>query len=183
VRARCDVILLNGTSSSGKSSVAAGLQRQLEGVWLHVSFDRWIVDGLPPGMDFETATRRGVPLLTAFNAALRGLLDCDLKVILELVICNPVTLRMHLKPLTDKRVLMVGVRCPLEEAERRERARGDRMRGLARSQFETIHAHCDYDVEVDTSRLSVDEAARVIIDHAAGKISRGKGGRGAPPAS
>lgn len=58
-------------------------------------------------------------------------------------------------------VLFVGVRCPHEELERRERER-DGEPGLARFQFDIVHAHGVYDVEVDTSIHSSKECALQI---------------------
>ena len=61
-------------------------------------------------------------------------------------------------------VLFVGVKCPLEIAEQREKKRGDRSIGTARYQFERVHIHDLYDIEIDTSILSVDECVTRIIE-------------------
>lgn len=61
-------------------------------------------------------------------------------------------------------VLFVGVRCPLDVVEQRERDRGDRDAGTARYQYERVHAHGLYDVEVDTSVLSVAESVSRIVE-------------------
>jgi chloramphenicol 3-O phosphotransferase len=58
----------------------------------------------------------------------------------------------------------VAVRCPLEELLRRERARGDRSAGTAAAQYDVVHAHGDYDIEVDTSTHTADECARQIAE-------------------
>jgi chloramphenicol 3-O phosphotransferase len=60
------------------------------------------------------------------------------------------------------RILLVGVRCPLEVVEERERTRQNRRNGLARSQFNVIHESKPYDLEVDTSVLSPEACAKVI---------------------
>ena len=61
-------------------------------------------------------------------------------------------------------VLFVGVHCPLVELERREQARGNRKRGMARLQFDQVHSQAIYDVEVDTSMLNPQECASKIVD-------------------
>lgn len=66
-------------------------------------------------------------------------------------------------------ILLVGVRCPLEVVEERERTRQDRRNGLARSQFDVIHESKTYDLELDTSVLSPDDCARFIVD----RLTRG----------
>lgn len=57
----------------------------------------------------------------------------------------------------------MGVKCPLEIVEQREKERGDRNIGMARYQFERVHAHGLYDIEVDTSVLNVDECVTRIM--------------------
>jgi chloramphenicol 3-O phosphotransferase len=47
-------------------------------------------------------------------------------------------------------VFFVKVSCPLEELERRERARGDRQIGFAKMQLVWVHRYGDYDDEVNT---------------------------------
>jgi chloramphenicol 3-O phosphotransferase len=51
----------------------------------------------------------------------------------------------------DFDVVLVGLRCPAEELERRERERGNRPVGLAAFQFPIVHENMRYDIEVDTS--------------------------------
>ena len=48
-------------------------------------------------------------------------------------------------------MIFVGVKCPVEELERRELARGDRHVGFARWQFERVHRFGACDFEIDTS--------------------------------
>jgi chloramphenicol 3-O phosphotransferase len=63
----------------------------------------------------------------------------------------------------DLDVLFVGVRCPLRIAEQREKERGDRNIGTAQYQFEHVHSHGLYDLEVDTSVLDVNECVTRIM--------------------
>lgn len=62
-------------------------------------------------------------------------------------------------------VLFVGVRCPLEVADRRERERVDHFVGKARVQAPHIHAHGLYDLEVDSSQATAVECALQIKGH------------------
>ena len=64
--------------------------------------------------------------------------------------------------LSDVSVLWVGVSCEPAVAAERERARGDRIAGMATSQAQLVHAGMAYDVEVDTSETSAVECARRI---------------------
>jgi chloramphenicol 3-O phosphotransferase len=61
-------------------------------------------------------------------------------------------------------ILLVGARCPLEVVEQREQTRGNRRNGLAHSQFNVVHESKPYDLEVDTSVLSPEACASVIVE-------------------
>jgi chloramphenicol 3-O phosphotransferase len=80
----------------------------------------------------------------------------------------PTNLKTYLDAFDGLSVLLVGVRCPLELAERRERARApaERHQGqpidLRVPEFELVHSHGPYDVEVDTSITSVADAVGLI---------------------
>ncbi|MBN1666526.1 MAG: hypothetical protein JW862_05540, partial [Anaerolineales bacterium] len=67
---------------------------------------------------------------------------------------------------------LVGVHCPLDVLEQRERDRRDRTLGQARAQFERVHLHGCYDLEVDSSREDIDRCAARIKEFLAS---------GAPP--
>jgi chloramphenicol 3-O phosphotransferase len=77
---------------------------------------------------------------------------------------DPAWLEDLLDALDGLEVTFVGVRCPLDVVEERERARGHRVIGQARGHFDIVHAHGAYDIEVDTSQLSPQEAAQAIAD-------------------
>ena len=64
-------------------------------------------------------------------------------------------------------VVWVGVHCPTEVIEQRERDRGDRIVGQARGHAHLVHSWTDYDLEVDTSLLSPDECAASVFDEMA----------------
>jgi len=68
----------------------------------------------------------------------------------------------YLRLLSSFELFLVGVFAPLEVLEERERARGDRLIGLARWQYERVHAGIAYDLEVDTSRATAQECAELI---------------------
>jgi chloramphenicol 3-O phosphotransferase len=57
---------------------------------------------------------------------------------------------------------LIGIHCPLDLLEERERARKDRTLGQARLQFERVHKFTLYDLEVDTSLAPAEECAATI---------------------
>jgi chloramphenicol 3-O phosphotransferase len=62
----------------------------------------------------------------------------------------------------DIRAYLIGVRCPLAIAEQREQQRRDRAPGQARAQFDRVHAHAVYDLEVDTAAADAASCAAAI---------------------
>ena len=91
-----------------------------------------------------------------------SLADAGLSVIVDHVLLEPAWLPDLATRLAGHDVLFVGVRCPLEVVVERERERRDRTIGQAAAQFDVVHRAGGYDLEVDTSQLSADEAAAVI---------------------
>jgi chloramphenicol 3-O phosphotransferase len=57
----------------------------------------------------------------------------------------------------------VWVDCALDVVETREHERGDRLVGLARSQYDVVHRHPRYDARVDTATTGPEAAAAAIL--------------------
>lgn len=163
------IILLDGTSSSGKTALAERLQ-QLSGtlVLFRLSVDDFL-HCLPAGFLQRACTASGmVPLheaLAKFHRTLvfaAGLHDA---VVVDHVLQFP-RWREDLLALVDRdSLLYVQVFCPLPVLEAREKARGDRGSGLARCQFDSIYSFEGYDVRIDTSTVSPEEGAAEILRH------------------
>jgi chloramphenicol 3-O phosphotransferase len=163
------VVFLNGTSSSGKSSIAAELLKLVPGPYFSVARDavnsmrsreQTPEFGTP---EFEAVFERTVH---GYHRMLAGLASAGNGVIADHVL-RPHWLADCLEVLRDQEVTFVGVHCPLPELLRREQARGDRPPGLAERQFAVVHAHGDYDFECDTSVHSPRECAQLIADFVA----------------
>ena len=160
-----DIIFLNGTSSSGKTTVAEALRERLDGVWLHVTLDA--VFRLMPAKFFENPSWGDEldwdAFLDGFHAMVAELPRTGFPVILDHV-CTSHRWRNHcVKLLKDYRVLYVGVRCPLEELRRRETSRGDRKIGIAEEHLPKFLEAGPFDLEIDTSECGPAECAARII--------------------
>ena len=177
------VIVLNGTSSSGKSTLMRALQARLDGAWLGVGIDT-VVFALPkryldqplwsevfryvdaePGADapFRIETGElGRQLVDGLHRMVASLADAGLSVIVDHVLLEPDWVADLARRLDGHEVLFVGVRCPREVVVERERARRDRTIGQAAAQVGVVHRAGGYDLEVDTSVLSPEAAAEVI---------------------
>ena len=168
------VILLNGASSAGKSSIARAVQARIEAPFWHYSIDHIRDAGMLPMErirrgDFVWAEMRAA-FFDGFHRSLPALVGAGNNLIVEIIfetrewLCELVTL------LAPFDVFCVGVHCDLAELERREKARGDRRLGDARRDFETAHLHAIYDLELDSTRPPERNADRLI---AAWKTRRG----------
>jgi len=158
------VILLNGTSSSGKTSIAWELVDILDGTWFHVPVDAFHAmrcNREIPDEDLQAEIDRTAK---GFHRAVAGMAAGGN----SLVVDYPLSRRWRLLDLLDLLVpedtVLVGVRCPLAELERREIARGDRQLGLAAMQYGEVHSHGLHDLDVDTGLRSPRECALRIRD-------------------
>ncbi|MGW7532933.1 chloramphenicol phosphotransferase CPT family protein [Amycolatopsis sp. NPDC054798] len=160
------VVFLNGTSSSGKSSIAAELLDLVPGPYFSVPRDtinsmRSRVQTPEFGTrEFDEVFERTV---RGYHRMLAGLAAAGNGVIADHVL-RPHWLADCLEVLREQEVTFVGVHCPLPELRRREQARGDRPVGLAERQYSIVHAHGDYDLECDTSVHTPRECAQIIAD-------------------
>jgi len=161
------IVILNGTSSSGKSSIARALQEILEEPCIHLCIDDYL-GAFQRGLwhNKEVVQREWPHIIAGFHAAAAAIARAGNLVIVDDVLEeNPPWVESLLTLFDGLDVIFVGVHCPLEELERRERGRGDRRAGLARLQLDQVHAQAIYDVEVDTSALSPEECATIIVQH------------------
>lgn len=170
------VILLNGSSSAGKTTLAQMLQQVLPEPWQLISLDQFR-DGLPArfrGLNSPAGTpgarglnitpvegdgRRvtairfgdvGERMLRGMRRAVAAFAREGGNVIVDDLLLEEAYVRDYVEALRGLSVTLVGVRCRLDVVNAREASRPGRFPGTAESHFDTVHAHCRYDVEVDT---------------------------------
>ena len=169
------VIFLNGTSSSGKSSIARELLGILDGdPYFHLAVDavnamrakKEVAEGRLD--DVLRRTRLG------FHRAVAGMAAGGNDRVVDHVLSEPWRLDDLLDVLDGLDVFLVGVHCPLPELERREAARGDRPPGLAAYQYARVHAHGVYDIECDSGSATPAECAALIKTQVERAIARGE---------
>jgi chloramphenicol 3-O phosphotransferase len=158
------VVFLNGPSSSGKSSLAHGLQQRLAVPYVFFPEDMFF-SGLP-GREYTDAEGYlyGSRLYNGFTRCVRTMVESDNRVIVDTVAWNPGSLSGFVEALWDLKVFAVGVYCDLAVLEDRERLRGDRSTGLARRQYGKVHQNALYDIEINTSVADIDACAKRVAD-------------------
>jgi chloramphenicol 3-O phosphotransferase len=181
-----NIILLNGASSSGKTSIAIELQRHLEEPYLHLGIDTvftmiprkckcnhperlkafvWVpLNNVPPEVGISVGPL-GERIMSAFHKACATLCDSGVNLILDHVLLESHWSEECLRLFSPYFLHFIGVFCPTEVLEKRERERGDRQIGLARYTAIRAHQGKKYDLEVDTSSFTARECAEQIIHH------------------
>jgi chloramphenicol 3-O phosphotransferase len=59
---------------------------------------------------------------------------------------------------------LIGLHCPLDMLDARERARGDRYAGEARGQADVVHSGIPYDLAYDSSASSAEAIAKDTLE-------------------
>ena len=167
------VLVLNGGSSSGKSTLARSLQDVLDGYWLRLGVDT-LIDAAPTkllrlgglhladdgsvgvGADFvevERQWRSGVAAMAAAGAHI---------LVEDNFVSGPVAQQRWKEALRGIAVGWVGVRCAPRIASAREAGRGDRIAGMAASQADSVHDGITYDLVVDTGVTTPEDLAHLV---------------------
>ena len=149
-------VIVNGPSSSGKSSVVA--QICMRGAVPWVGFDEPMFGEVRVG--YLIWRERADVLHRGFLEGIAALSRCGN--------CVAVAAGGHPQSMFDDAfvgipTLRVGLDCDLAELSRRERGRRDVPGGLAESSLE-VHAGWQYDVRFDTGRTSAGDIADAVLE-------------------
>lgn len=168
------IIFLNGTSSSGKTSLLHQLQDDLPEPFLDMGIDRFIFmlpkrylnrplwdDVLGTAIHAGTA---GMTLFSGMHHAIAAAAKRGNNVIADHVLVEKAWVDECALLFSEMNAYLIGVQCPLDVLEQRERDRKDRTLGQACAQFAVIHKYTTYDLEVDTSLFTTQQCAEQIIE-------------------
>ncbi|OMC33867.1 hypothetical protein A5740_11290 [Mycobacterium sp. GA-1841] len=164
------VVLLNGVSSSGKSTLARQLLADFDTPWFHMGVDMFgAMRAEAQTHDLDEAGLTEVLRRTraGFHRAVRGMALAGNNIVMDYVLSEPWRLADLLTVMEDVDVIFVGVHCDAAVLTDREVARGDRVVGTAVAQIEPTHNHGLYDVEVDTSAGDIRSCAARIREYLA----------------
>jgi chloramphenicol 3-O phosphotransferase len=192
---RPDIILVNGPSSAGKTTLCRALQAAIEDPYLVTAFDDFIfmapqryyrgadtgrqgehdvftalgvemVTTSPPGAPLAVTARFGPMfrrILDAMAPAVRALVDSGNAVIFDHVLHDRAMHESCRKAFAGLDVFAVGVTCPIDILEARERERGDRVLGRARGLAGVVHGFLTYDITVDTGAMTPAACVSAIL--------------------
>lgn len=164
------VLVLNGPSSSGKTTLARMLQARLPTAHQHVQLDAF--RAMEPEGYWVLSKREGpavvalrtTALCRAMGATVRTYALHGQNTIFDVALVRDSDWRDFLYELGECPALLIGVVCDVEELARRERGRGDRELGLAAAQAMRIHAGRPYDTTVDSGASSAEQCAAQILE-------------------
>jgi chloramphenicol 3-O phosphotransferase len=175
------IILLNGATSAGKTSIIRALQPILDEAYLEAGIDKFLFM-LPThyltnaelwhqiigyrktdhGDILPTVGAHGHQLIRGMHRAIAALAQSGNHVVADHVLLDQFWREDCVAALAGLEVLFVGVTCPIPVLEAREKERGDRTLGHAKGQANIVHQRSVYDLEIDTSVLTPRECAEQV---------------------
>ena len=175
-------LILNGSSSAGKTTLSKQLQQSLDEDYLIFSIDSlystgpdyffvddpWLYYTDEPfteipqpnlnSVKLEQLLTKSFPkLISGFHHCIESLIMTGNNVIIDTGFHKMGWLKECINLLHPYEVFMIGVFCSPEELVRREMSRGDRPKGMAMYQHHIVHREVIYDLKVNTSEQSLEE--------------------------
>ncbi|UYH55516.1 chloramphenicol phosphotransferase CPT family protein [Qipengyuania sp. SS22] len=172
------LIFLNGATSSGKTTLARELQDRLDSPHLLTGIDDAFAmlprhlhnhrDGFYFDRDRRQKVRLnfgefGLATLKAHHRAVAAMAKSGIDLICDEVILTDKLRQDWMTVLAGLDVIFIGVHCSLNELQRRESARGDRVIGQAEGQIDVVHDGMAYDIQVKTTVLPAQGVADQIV--------------------
>lgn len=183
------VIILNGPSAVGKSSIIKAFQAKQQRPWLSIGIDNFFVGLIPPKFYMEDkpeyhtvmhgiATQdahgklftlhvgpEGNKIIKGMHQAIASYAHTGNNVIVDYIMYERSWLADLQTTLKDINVITVGVTASLATIEQREKTRATSPQGHARSLYESVHQGWNYDLKINTDDITPDQIADRIIEH------------------
>lgn len=160
------IIIINGPSSSGKTTLALALLKQIDLPFIRFSFDLFLDHKALPLEQIRNKTfswdRMRPAVFNGIHHCLPALANTGNNIIFDHIIESNLWLQNLLSLLSEIDVFFVGLHCSLPELERREILRGNRRKGEASMDFQTVHGITSYDLELNSENLLENNVALLI---------------------
>lgn len=158
-----NIILLNGASSSGKSTLAKFLQKYIkenqQEEYDIISIDEFLNMSIDEPIYEDDVFE--ISHLLCKKAV--DVLKTGRGIIIDHVITSERIYNQLVESLKEYRMFKIQITCPLIELERREKERTDRYIGSAKASYEYLYPKENYDLSLNTSKLSLEECSKIII--------------------
>ena len=160
------IILIDGASSSGKTTLSRALQAALDQPFWHFSIDHLRDGGVLPleriqAGEFDWARLRP-SFFEGFHRCLPSLAEAGNNLIIEHIVETEAWMARLVRLLSGHDVYFVHLYCALDVLESRERARGNRRVGEARADFERSHEFALYDLELDSAETLESNVEKLV---------------------
>jgi len=174
------IILINGTSSAGKSSLAKAIQSLARDPYQIVSLDEYR-DGMPdrfrglnsesdePGANGLNVVAKSVngsrlthiefglygeTVLRGMKLAVVQLAKLGINVIVDDMVTYREAAHDYASLFQPFHTIVIGVHCDIDVLKRREQQREGRFPGTAEMQLSVVHRWMQYDLNIDTTYRS-----------------------------
>lgn len=186
-REKSKIVILNGASSAGKTSMSKALQSILAEEYLLMGIDLFWMQLPPKQLDLMTVEPayytwskeiidnrpflRIEPadglnrMMRARYKAIAAYLQEGFNIIADDVTWTKQWLDDALEILAPYEVHFVGVYCEDRVLSHREILRGDRLDGWARGSQKWAHEHLIYDIVLDTTLMTIQESAQKVANY------------------
>jgi len=182
------VIILNGPSAAGKSSLQKSIQKLAPVPYLNVGIDNFFNDlfpdehgklGVKADADFGKDLRwvsiadnlvylhvgpEGKKIIDGMHQAIAAYAKAGNNVVVDYIMYEQSWLKDLMYELQGCPLYVVGVTVPLDVLQAREQARSTSPIGHAGSHYYTVHVGNKYDLWIDNSQGTPDEGAHKILD-------------------
>ena len=168
-----NILILNGVSSAGKTTLAKCLQEIAPDQYFLFSAD--LLNDISSQKGSRSYSLRfsadPVPVMSAFYGCVKAFSDRGLHTIVDTIFTTDESFAlstfMDVFPDNDYPVSFVHVTCPVDELRRREAERGDRKPGWGESLLPKLDPQDTYDLTVDTHRETISACADAILAYMA----------------
>jgi chloramphenicol 3-O phosphotransferase len=183
------VIILNGPSSVGKSSIIRAFQTKQTTPWLSIGIDNFFVGVLPPKFYLEDTLEHhavmqgiastdaqgnkvftlkvgpeGQKVIKGMHRSIAAYAHAGNNVIVDYINYEPTWIPDLQEALHSLKVIWVGINASLKTIEDREKTRGTSPQGHARSHYHTVHKDVRYDLMINTDLQNPEETAQMIME-------------------
>lgn len=160
------VIINNGPSSAGKTTLALALQQKIDIPFIRFSFDLFLDNKSLPTEQFRSNkfswSELRPSVFSGIHQCVPALASAGNNVIFDHIIETRVWLHHLISLVANFDVFFVGLYCSLPELERREILRGNRRPGEAFADYQTVHGITAYDLELN-SEDGLDDNINLLI--------------------